>query len=255
VSTTQSDDGSAEAALEEFRRYRDTGDRSVRDALIDAHRWIAERCARRFTQRGEPYDDLFQVAMLGLFKAVERFDPEQGTPFAGFAMPTVLGELRRHFRDTTWSVRVPRRATDLHVRLPGTIEALSQELNRAPTPAELAQHIGVTEEQVLEAIDAGAGYRASSLDQLTSVGAEPSSPEAPGGLASLDMFESRDQIRALLSHLPEREQLVIYLRFFEELSQQEIANRIGTSQVHVSRLIRSSLERMRARAEPVEVPE
>ncbi len=250
MSSPRPDDESAAATFDAFRQYRDTGDRRIRDSLIEQHRWIAERCSRRFTQRGEPYDDLFQVAMLGLFKAVERFDPEQGTPFAGFAMPTVLGELRRHFRDTTWSVRVPRRAKDLHVRLPGTIEELSQALNRAPTPAELAQHIGVSEEQVLEAIDAGAGYRSSSLDQLTSVGAEPQA-ESGSAAASTELFESRDQIRVLLEHLPEREQLVIYLRFFEELSQQEIATRIGTSQVHVSRLIRSSLERMRARVEPV----
>jgi RNA polymerase sigma-B factor len=229
-----------------FVDYRETGDRAIRDELIERHRWVAERCARRFTQRGEPYDDLLQVAMLGVFKAVERFDPDHGAPFVGFAMPTVLGELRRHFRDATWSVRVPRRAKDLHVRLPAAIEQLSQDLSRPPTPAELASELDATEEQVLEAIEAGAAYRSSSLDQLTASGV--------GGIAvdpasEITRADQRDQIARLLEGLPERERRIIYLRFYEELSQQEIADIVGTSQVHVSRLIRAAVAGMRSRAD------
>jgi RNA polymerase sigma-B factor len=232
-----------------FAEYRETGDRAIRDELIARHRWVAERCARRFTQRGEPYDDLLQVAMLGVFKAVERFDPDHGAPFVGFAMPTVLGELRRHFRDATWSVRVPRRAKDLHVRLPDAIEQLSQTLSRPPTPAELANELDATEEQVLEAIEAGAAYRSSSLDQLSAAGV--------GGIAvdpasEITKADQRDEIARLLEGLPEREQRIIYLRFYEELSQQEIADIVGTSQVHVSRLIRAAVAGMRSRAQAAE---
>jgi RNA polymerase sigma-B factor len=238
-----------EALARRFVEYRETGDRAIRDELIDRHRWVAERCARRFTQRGEPYDDLLQVAMLGVFKAVERFDPGHGAPFVGFAMPTVLGELRRHFRDATWAVRVPRRAKDLHVRLPTAIERLSQELSRPPTSAELASELDATEEQVLEAIEAGAAYRSSSLDQLTAAGV--------GGIAvdpvsEITRSEQRDEIARLLEGLPDRERRIIYLRFYEEMSQQEIADIVGTSQVHVSRLIRAAVAEMRSRAKEAE---
>jgi RNA polymerase sigma-B factor len=238
-----------EAIARRFVEYRETGDRAIRDELIDRHRWVAERCARRFTQRGEPYDDLLQVAMLGVFKAVQRFDPGHGAPFVGFAMPTVLGELRRHFRDATWAVRVPRRAKDLHVRLPAAIERLSQELSRPPTSGELASELDATEEQVLEAIEAGAAYRSSSLDQLTAAGV--------GGIAvdpvsEITRSEQRDEIARLLEGLPERERRIIYLRFYEEMSQQEIADIVGTSQVHVSRLIRAAVSEMRSRAKEAE---
>jgi RNA polymerase sigma-B factor len=233
-----------EELAERFVEFAATRDRAIRDELIERHRWVAERCARRFAQRGEPYDDLFQVAMLGVFKAVERFDPNHGAPFVGFAMPTVLGELRRHFRDATWSVRVPRRAKDLHVRISPAIENLSQTLSRPPTPAELAKELDATEEQVLEAIEAGAAYRSSSLDQLTAagvggVGVDP--------VSEVSRSDERDEIARLLDTLPERERRIIYLRFYEEMSQQEIASIVGTSQVHVSRLIRAAVAKMRSK--------
>jgi RNA polymerase sigma-B factor len=233
----------------QFVEYKASGSRAIRDELVASHRWIAERCARRFVQRGEPYDDLLQVAMLGVFKAVERFDPDHGAPFVGFAMPTVLGELRRHFRDATWAVRVPRRAKDLHVRLPAAIERLSQSLARPPTPLELADELDASEEQVLEAIEAGAAYRSSSLDQLTAAGV--------GGVTAdptnaVERSDQRDQIARLVADLPERERRIIYLRFFEEMSQQEIADLVGTSQVHVSRLIRGAVAKMRAASDRAE---
>ena len=237
----------SEDLTDSFREYRRTGDSGLRDRLVEAHRWMAISSARRFANRGEPLDDLIQVASVGLFKAVERFDPEMGVPFLGFAKPTILGELRRHFRDATWAVRVPRRAKDLHVRLSSTIETLSQRLGRAPTPAELAEDLGVDEEDVLEAIDAGAAYRSSSLDQLVETSPSPAASESAGQRTRM---EDRDQLARLLEHLPERERRIVYLRFYEDMSQQEIADIVGTSQVHVSRLLRSSLGRLRDLASP-----
>jgi len=237
----------SEDLTDSFREYRRTGDSGLRDRLVEAHRWMAISSARRFANRGEPLDDLIQVASVGLFKAVERFDPEMGVPFLGFAKPTILGELRRHFRDATWAVRVPRRAKDLHVRLSSTIETLSQRLGRAPTPAELAEDLGVDEEDVLEAIDAGAAYRSSSLDQLVETSPSPAASESAGQRTRM---EDRDQLARLLEHLPERERRIVYLRFYEDMSQQEIADIVGTSQVHVSRLLRSSLGRLRDLTSP-----
>jgi len=237
----------SEDLTDSFREYRRTGDSALRDQLVEAHRWMAVSSARRFANRGEPLDDLIQVASVGLFKAVERFDPEMGVPFLGFAKPTILGELRRHFRDATWAVRVPRRAKDLHVRLSSTIETLSQRLGRAPTPTELAEDLGVDEDDVLEAIDAGAAYRSSSLDQLVETSPSPAASESA---SQRTRMEDRDQLARLLEHLPERERRIVYLRFYEDMSQQEIADIVGTSQVHVSRLLRSSLGRLRDLASP-----
>src|SRR6478735_8221893 len=152
------------ANLERFTRWRSTGDTRIRDRLIIDHQWVAVRAARRFADRGEPYDDLYQVASLGLFKAVERFDPEVGSSFLAYAMPTVVGEIRRHFRDHTWSVRVPRRAKDLKGALTAAVSELSQELGRAPQVDEIAARLRVDPETVLETLEASAAYRTSSLD-------------------------------------------------------------------------------------------
>src|SRR5688572_16111895 len=136
--------------VERFARYRTSGDRQLRNQLIEEHRWIAVHCARRFANRGEPLDDLIQVGQLGVLKAVERFDPTIGVSFTTFAIPTVMGELRRHFRDATWAVRVPRKIKDLHVELGSTVEFLTNGLGRAPRVGEIARHMGVTEDEVLE---------------------------------------------------------------------------------------------------------
>ncbi len=228
-----------------FRHLKATGDQATRDQIVEAHRWLAVQCARRFANRGEPLDELIQVAFVGVFKAAQRFDPDFGTPFTAFATPTAIGEIRRHFRDKTWSVRVPRRAKDLHVRLPSAIEELTTDLHRSPTPAEVAAYIGVAEEAVLEAIDAGAAYRASSLDAPRGVsgatGAETYGANDPLMLRTDD----RSMLESLLATLPPREREIVYLRFFEELSQAEIAERIGVSQVHVSRLLRTSIDTLR----------
>lgn len=233
-------------ALERFRRWRERGDPAIRDELIRRYQGLANSCARRFSGRGEPLDDLRQVAAIGLVKAVDRFDPDQGFAFASFAVPTIMGELRRYFRDAGWSMRVNRRTKDLHVRLSTAVEELSQDLKRTPTAAEVAEHLGVTEEDVLEAMDASSAYRPASLD-APSPGEGDQGPgdrlgAADGGAATA---EDRMVLAGLLNSLAEREQRIVYLRFFEGLSQSEIAAIVGTSQVHVSRLIRASLDRMR----------
>jgi RNA polymerase sigma-B factor len=228
-----------------FVRFRDTGDRNLRNDLIEEHRWVAVHCARRFNNRGEPLDDLIQVAQLGLLKAVERFDPAVGVSFASFAIPTVLGELRRHFRDKTWAVKVPRRVKDLHVELAPAIDQLSGELGRSPRPQELASHLGVDVDAVLEALDAGAAYRTAPLTTPSSsdAGSDTRTEDARLKVDDDDLLgaDNRLLIRTLLHRLPDRERRILELRFYEEMSQSEIAAEVGVSQVHVSRLLRSSL--------------
>jgi RNA polymerase sigma-B factor len=225
-----------------FRRWRETRERSLRNELIEEHRWVAIHCARRFAHRGEPLDDLIQVGQLGLLKAVERFDPDVGVSFASYAIPTVMGELRRHFRDATWALKVPRRVKDLHVDLGNAVDYLSGDRGRPPTPAELADHLGIRVEDVLEALEAGGAYRASPLvapsDEDDSRREGTALREDDLALAGAD---DRMVVRQLLSTLPERERTIVELRFYAGLSQSEIAERVGVSQVHVSRLLRSSL--------------
>jgi RNA polymerase sigma-B factor len=231
---------------ERFRRLRDTGDRRLRNELIEEHRWVAIHCARRFNNRGEPLDDLIQVGQLGLLKAVNRFDPEVGVSFASYAIPTVMGELRRHFRDATWAVKVPRRIKDLHVDIAGAVEYLNSENGRPPKPQELATHLGVSVDAILEALEAGAGYRPGSLtpggdsDRETALEGSYLKVEDP----ALEGADDRVLVRELLAQLPERERRIVELRFFSGLSQSEIADQVGVSQVHVSRLLRSSLAQL-----------
>lgn len=231
-------------ALEAFERFRATSDRRLRNELVEAHRWIATTCAQRFRERGEPFDDLLQVGLLGLVKAVERFDPAKGVPFAGFAMPTVTGELRRHFRDTTWSVHVPRRMKELSALIGPTGERLRERLGRHATVAELAEELRTSVEDVLGAMEASSAYRATSLQVGGSSDAsytiEPGEEDAGLGLA-----ETRLALNRLLSTLPARERRILELRFLEEKTQAEIAAIVGTSQVHVSRLIRASLSNLK----------
>lgn len=231
--------------LDRFREARRTGDRSQRNALVAEHLSIAEACARRFANRGEPLDDLEQVAMVGLVKAVERFDPNAGVPFAGFAVPTITGELRRHFRDATWALKVPRGAKDLHVRIPTATERLRAELGRPPTPAEIAEELSVDLDRVLDALDAGAAYRTTSTD--TPEGSTAASHAVTRSVARSGGLHHEDKVdlAMLLESLPERERTIVQLRFFEDLSQSEIAERVGMSQVHVSRLLRRTLRTLR----------
>jgi RNA polymerase sigma-B factor len=241
-----SDDERA-ALRRRFDDYRATGDRDIRDELIEAHLRLAIHLARRFDARGVPFDDLVQVASVGLLKAVERFEPERGLEFSTFATPTIIGELKRHFRDKGWSVRVPRRIQELHVRLNTLVNDLTLSLGRSPSISELAEAARASEEDVLEALEASQAYRSTSLDQPTD-GTQGSLADALGtedrGPVHVD---NELVVERLLRALPPREQLMVRLRFYDELTQSEIATRLGISQMHVSRLLARCLDQMRSR--------
>jgi RNA polymerase sigma-B factor len=231
-----------------FAEFRATGDRTVRNALVEDHRWLAGHCVRRFKRKGEPTEDLEQVAVVGLLKAVDRFDPGLGYTFATYAVPTILGELRRHFRDRTWSLRVPRRAKDNYLAVKAAVDELDQALGRSPTVPELAEHAHLSIEDTLEALEVGNSYRGVPLD-------EPSDDDRPSDqvrqLGVIDKgfatVEARVTIPGLLASLPtDRERRIVELRFVHDMSQSRIAAELGISQVHVSRLLRGSLERMRS---------
>ena len=227
---------------ERFRELRDTGSVALRNELVEEHAGFAEYLARRFMNRGEPFDDLRQVALLGLVKAVQRFDPDRGVNFTSFAAPTITGEIKRHFRDKTWSIRVPRSLQELKAQIERCRGQLGHELGRSPTIAEIAETLDVTEESVIEGLEAAGAYRSTSLDagapgddgvplaeQIHEVGSES------------DDADDRAVVRDLLAELPIRERRIVYLRFFEGLTQAEIAEQVGISQMHVSRLLARSL--------------
>jgi RNA polymerase sigma-B factor len=225
-----------------FRRLRATGDATVREQLIIDHRWIATQCASRFRYRGEPELDLVQVAMLGLVKATDRYDPEREVPFHAFAIPTILGELKRHFRDTTWAISVPRSAKDLMPRLRAATEVLDQRLGRSPTIDELAAELRVDREVVIAGLEARGANRMKTLSEPDAANVQTF------GWANGDMTaEIEDRLAALdaLSHLDERSRKIMVWRFYEELTQREIGERLGIGQVQVSRLLRSALQRLR----------
>jgi RNA polymerase sigma-B factor len=226
------------------------GDRQAREQLVERYLPLARQLARRYHHGREPLDDLVQVASLGLLKAIDRFDPSRETALSSFAVPTILGELKRHFRDKGWSVRVPRDLQELAVRLEPTSEALTRELGRTPTPNELAERLGVALEQMLEAREAAGAYRAVSLDR-------PRDDDDEGGIApalgvedpGFGEAEDAVTVQRLLWVLSDREREVLRLRFAEDLTQAEIGSRIGVSQMHVSRLIRQAIGRLREAAE------
>ena len=234
-----------------FAEYAETRAPGMRDELVEAHLGLAEYLARRFSNRGEPLDDLVQVASVGLLKAVDRFDPERGVEFSTYATHTIVGELKRHFRDKGWAVRAPRRMQELYLRLGKIVSTLSQELGRSPTIPELANEAQVSEEEVLEALEAGQAYRFASLDAPSPGDDEGDSMAAHLGEedAGLVDAEHRVALSPLLAQLPRREQMILHLRFFEGMTQSEIAGRLGISQMHVSRLLARSLAQLRAAAE------
>jgi RNA polymerase sigma-B factor len=240
-------DGPSDAEL--FARLRTHGDIRAREALIERYLPLARRLARRYQHTDEPLDDLIQVASMGLVKAVDRFDASRQVMFSSYAVPTILGELKRHFRDRTWSVRVPRDLQELALRVDQAFTRLSTGRRRAPTVSEIAESIGVSEEQVLDAMEAMGAYRASSLDAPRSTRDEETETVAES-LGSTDSGYERAEARAalepLFSRISERERIVLQLRFGEDLTQAEIGERIGVSQMQVSRLIRQALTRLRA---------
>jgi RNA polymerase sigma-B factor len=228
-----------------FSGYRETGDETLRNRLVERYSGLAVSLARRFDQRGVPLDDLVQVAQIGVLNAVERYDPDRGVAFTTYATATVLGELKRHFRDKTWAVRVPRGVKELHIRVAPALAELRQSLGRSPTITEIARHLGSSEEDLLEAMEAGAAYRPDSMDASSQHGDGPSlGDRLISSGADDDLVDTRVTIRALMAQLPDRERVVVYLRYFEDLTQAEIAERVGVSQVHVSRLLRRALDRL-----------
>ncbi|MCA4995291.1 SigB/SigF/SigG family RNA polymerase sigma factor [Tsukamurella tyrosinosolvens] len=220
---------------------------AARDDVINRCLPLAENLARRFAGRGEPHDDLVQVARVGLVNAVDRFDPDKGADFLSFAVPTMLGGLRRHFRDTGWATRVPRRMQELHLRMNSAIAETAQELGRTPTYRELAERLEVSVDDVREAARAGNGYRARSIDQPVGDD-ERSTPvdrigETDPGFELVEEFAS---LRPAVERLDERERTVLALRFYRSMTQTEIAAELGISQMHVSRILSRALGRLRS---------
>lgn len=238
---------SSTMTLERFGEYRRTGDRRVRNELIEQHMGLAEHLARRYRNRGQAADDLNQVALVGLVKAVDRFDPDRGLAFTTFATPTILGELKRHFRDRGWTVHVPRQVQEQILLVTRSLQDLSQRLGRSPTVAETARAAGLTEEKVLEAMEASRVLAVRSLDApVTGVEdsgtvAEHLGTEEPGHEA----VEHRMLVESLVDVLAPREREIVRLRFYEGLSQSQIGERLGISQMHVSRLLARTLARLR----------
>ena len=243
-----------------FARAR-AGDVRARERLAERYLPLARRLARRYQRSEEPLEDLVQVASLGLLKAIDRFDTDRDIAFSSFAVPTILGELKRHFRDRTWSVRVPRDLQELVLRVDRAVAELSLGKHRAPTVAELAEALDATEEQVLEALQAADAYHAGSLDapRPGRTGAEVPGESLADALGEeedgFERAEERATLAPLLAHVSSRERLVLRLRFGEDLTQAEIGERIGVSQMQVSRLIRHALIRLRAGLIEHEPPE
>lgn len=217
----------------------------TRDELINRHRPLADFLAGRFKGRGEPLEDLKQVAYLALVKALDRFDDERGVKFSTYATATIVGELKRHFRDRGWALHVPRRLQEASSLVLKATSALSQDLGRSPTVAEIARHSGLTEEQVLEGLDAAQAYSTTSLEAPHSGDGEPALARLGVIDSSLELVESRASITPLLEKLPERQRRILYLRFYRELTQTEIARELGMSQMHVSRLLARALQVLR----------
>jgi len=225
-----------------------SGRREVRNVLVRLHLPLVEHLARRFLNRGEPYDDLLQVGTIGLIKAIDRFDLERAVEFSTYATPTIVGEIKRHFRDKGWAIRVPRRLQELRISISGVTAELTQSLGRSPTISELAGAVGVTEEAVLEGLESANAYSTVSLDAHTD-------PTEDGAMSRLDSLgeddqalagvENRESIKPLLERLHPRERQILALRFFKGMTQSQIATEIGVSQMHVSRLLAKTLAQLR----------
>lgn len=219
-----------------------------REELVHLHLPLVEHCARRFRSRGEAHEDLAQVGTIGLLKSIDRFDAERGVEFSTYAIPTIIGEIKRHFRDRGWAVRVPRRLQDLRMHLSAASSELTQSLGRSPTPRELATQLGISVEEVMEGLESSNAYSAISLDGAADADGSGgfSLAESMGELdRELENVELRESIKPLLETLGEREKQILMLRFFRNYSQSQIAEEVGISQMHVSRLLTKVLESLR----------
>jgi RNA polymerase sigma-B factor len=220
---------------------------ALRDRAIEAWLPLAQHLAQRYSGRGEPTDDLAQTAAIGLIKAIDKFDPSRGVDFAGYAIPTIIGELKRHFRDRTWDIRVPRRLQELRLSISEANSTLLQTLGRSPTVADIAAHLRITEEEVLEGLEGARAYNAVSLSTPTGDGERAT--ELADMLGAEDreyeLAELRVALGPALATLDEREQRILTLRFYGNLTQSQIADQIGVSQMHVSRLLARALTKLR----------
>ena len=217
---------------------------AIRAALIERHLPLVTFMARKFADRGEPLDDLIQVGTIGLIKAIDRYDLGRGFEFSTFATPTIVGEIKRHFRDKTWAIRVPRRLQELGAAVNKATTELTQKLDRSPTPKEIAKHLGVTLDDVVEAIESNAAYSTISTDSGTED--NPSLNDRVGSLDdALEGVEYRESLRPLLARLDDREKRILQMRFFENQSQGAIAAELGISQMHVSRILNKTLAQLR----------
>jgi RNA polymerase sigma-B factor len=247
-------EGSREQNAFLFDRFRDVSAveasrLEARDGLVSLHLPLVEHCARRFRNRGEPFEDLVQVGTIGLIKSIDRFELDRGVEFSTYATPTIIGEIKRHFRDKGWAIRVPRRLQELRMQIGTATAELTQALGRSPTPREIAEALGCSVEEIVEGIESSHAYSTLSLD-ATDDGSED------GGISMLDMMglddeeleqiEIRESIKPLLEALPAREKRILLLRFFKNKTQSEIAAEIGVSQMHVSRLLSRTLDQLRA---------
>lgn len=242
--------------VELFREFVRTKRRSSRNALVERHMGLAVHIAKRYGRGSEPDDDLRQVAMVGLVKSVDRFDPEFGVGFSTFAGRTIEGELKRHFRDKSWTIKVPRSAKDLHLLVRRAVDELEQVDGRSPSVARIAEHLQVERDDVVRGLAASAAASVATLDAPTG-GVDSAGADRQAALAdddrSIENAENAHVVAELMERLPDREREIVRLRFFERKSQSEIAEIVGVSQMHVSRLLRQSFESMRTMmTEPVD---
>jgi RNA polymerase sigma-B factor len=232
-----------------FRELRETLNPQLRDHLIERHEGLVRHVARAYLSSGESYEDIVSVGHVGLVNAVDRFDPERGTKFATFAVPTIKGEIRRYFRDRTWGIRVPRRIQELSMAARKAAEELAQKRGRSASYSELADRLSVTEEEVIEAMELGRQY------ELLSIDANPEGEEGEGGQSALDRAGEADieldhlgdraEIAWALEQLPARQKVILVMRYYLDMSQQEVGQRLGISQMHVSRLQQKALFKLR----------
>ncbi|MDP2711015.1 MAG: SigB/SigF/SigG family RNA polymerase sigma factor [Solirubrobacteraceae bacterium] len=238
-----------------FVRYHQHGDGQARDQLVERFLPLARQLARRYQRTGEPLDDLLQVASLGLVKAIDRFDPAREIAFSSYAVPTILGEIKRYFRDRTWAVRVPRDLQELTLKVDRVVGTLAEELHRQPSVAEIGAALGVDEEEVLEALQAGGAYRAVSFDAPRggSGGGEDDIATLADSIGvdedGFDRAEERATLQRLMSNVSARERDVLRMRFEQDMTQAEIGTVIGVSQMQVSRIIRQAISRLRSAAD------
>lgn len=236
---------SREELLSLFGTYRDNKDPKIKEVLVDSYMDLVHSLARRFANRGEPLDDLVQVASMGLLKAIDRFDPDRNVQFTTYAVPTIVGELRRYFRDRTSTIRLPRGLRERSHTLNTAIQRFSQEHGRSPNVAEIAAEVGITEEEVIEGLEGTEATNVASLDTTTDEGDLSLLDIVGGEDETMRLLDERLSLAGAMSGLDSREQNLLYLRFVEGLSQTEIAERLDISQMHVSRLLRRTLQSLR----------